>query len=770
MKTDHIRVFVSSTFSDLIAERNHLARQTFPLLEKRSRELGLMFSTIDLRWGITDEQVAEGDVLPICLDAIDRSHPFFIGILGDRYGWVPDDVSSSAALHGDLLRDERGLSITELEMVHGVLSKPFGEIKAYFYEREPASPPAGDAGRISQLKQRIRSAGHDITPFRSCVELGRLVERDLTATLDSVQVSSRDEHEERGQALTRQLALSGHLPRQSVESDLAGITTERSIVVVRGPSGSGKTALACRWLNSAGGGDSLDLFYSCSATTSSEDWRELCRFLGRRLSLAGGSSFAEPLEGSELREEFIRAIHSAARIAAPVRLVLDAVDQLGDEDGALDLAFLPLSLPPGVQLVLTTSDQGAAVGQGRRRGWGEFVVPALVGSEKAGMVVEMLRDRDKSLAHSQLERIADAPGASTPRFLSILCHELDLTATHEHLDRTLDEYLGCADALQLMDRVLARLEFDYEDVPGLTRHVMISLWASSGGLSDSELAAATARDGLELPTASLARVLVGAGRLLLTRGEMVSFASEEFGRAVEHRYLGSAEERSLAWRGLAAAIRGRDPLLLTERTLRVLPNLLVASRDWQALVLLVTDLKVLGRLTQVDEALPVRLWALLREHGHDPAGLYEPLIEDPLVRGDQLEPVAVTLYSLGELAAARAAFQKAAEWAKRQGEPGGFASCLGMVAYTYLEEGDPSTARRIFADVLAAEFAAQDAESAIMRMIQISDCHRALNELDDALDWVRSAEEAARRQGLLDKVALASMHRSGGELILKAVG
>ena len=51
---------------------------------------------VDLRWGVTDEQKAEGAVLPICLAEIELSRPYFIGLLGERYGWVPDEIAGGA--------------------------------------------------------------------------------------------------------------------------------------------------------------------------------------------------------------------------------------------------------------------------------------------------------------------------------------------------------------------------------------------------------------------------------------------------------------------------------------------------------------------------------------------------------------------------------------------------------------------------------------------------------------------------------------------------
>ena len=85
--TRAIRVFVSSTFRDMQAERDELVKRIFPQLRRLCEERGVAWSEVDLRWGVTDEQAAEGAVLPICLAEIERTRPYFIGLLGQRYGW-----------------------------------------------------------------------------------------------------------------------------------------------------------------------------------------------------------------------------------------------------------------------------------------------------------------------------------------------------------------------------------------------------------------------------------------------------------------------------------------------------------------------------------------------------------------------------------------------------------------------------------------------------------------------------------------------------------
>ena len=88
------RVFVSSTFSDLKAERNALQEQVFPRLRDLAQAHGCRFQAIDLRWGVSEEAALDQQTMKVCLDEIDRCQhvsprPNFIVLLGDRYGWRP---------------------------------------------------------------------------------------------------------------------------------------------------------------------------------------------------------------------------------------------------------------------------------------------------------------------------------------------------------------------------------------------------------------------------------------------------------------------------------------------------------------------------------------------------------------------------------------------------------------------------------------------------------------------------------------------------------
>jgi telomerase protein component 1 len=81
-----VRVFISSTFRDMHAKRDHLIKVAFPALRESLVRDRIYLDDIDLRCGVTKEQAEKDRVLDLCLKQIDGCRSFFIGILGERYG------------------------------------------------------------------------------------------------------------------------------------------------------------------------------------------------------------------------------------------------------------------------------------------------------------------------------------------------------------------------------------------------------------------------------------------------------------------------------------------------------------------------------------------------------------------------------------------------------------------------------------------------------------------------------------------------------------
>ena len=142
-----VRVFVSSTFRDMHAERDHLVRFIFPELRERCARRRLHLLDVDLRWGVTEEEAHTGKVLEICLAEIDRCRPYFLCLLGERYGWVPPRYELPDEPRWNSVRSlPPGQLVTALEVLFGAFDA--AKAHAFFYLR--------DAGFLADLPDQVR--------------------------------------------------------------------------------------------------------------------------------------------------------------------------------------------------------------------------------------------------------------------------------------------------------------------------------------------------------------------------------------------------------------------------------------------------------------------------------------------------------------------------------------------------------------------------------------------------------------------------------------
>ncbi len=119
-----VKVFLSSTFRDMHAERDHLIKVTFPALREKLLPYRVELYDIDLRWGITEDEAKNEKVIGLCLEQVDECRPFFLAFLGHRYGWVPGQIPDDTQQRFPFVRQFPGVSVTELELRHGAMLDP----------------------------------------------------------------------------------------------------------------------------------------------------------------------------------------------------------------------------------------------------------------------------------------------------------------------------------------------------------------------------------------------------------------------------------------------------------------------------------------------------------------------------------------------------------------------------------------------------------------------------------------------------------------------
>ena len=119
--------FVSSTFRDMQEERDTIHRIVFPAVCNKLKKYGETAEEVDLRWGVDTLNLSEEEsghmVIRVCIDAIDRCVPYFIVLIGERYGWIPGENVFEQMQDERLKKIGKGISITELEIRYGTLDR-----------------------------------------------------------------------------------------------------------------------------------------------------------------------------------------------------------------------------------------------------------------------------------------------------------------------------------------------------------------------------------------------------------------------------------------------------------------------------------------------------------------------------------------------------------------------------------------------------------------------------------------------------------------------
>ncbi len=629
------RIFLSSTFRDFGEERNLLVREVFPALRAKLKDRFVELVDVDLRWGITAEEAERGEVLPICLAEIDRSRPYFIGLLGERYGWVPEKDKYPASL----LRERRwikahqgGKSVTELEILHGVLNDPAMAGRARFYVRssvyarrkggEYLPRDKADRERQQALKARVRQSGFPVVRYATPRDLAKRLERDLWAILDAQfpaetvpDAFEREAIRHEAYAVPRRrLYLGGEGYLRALK---ALVRRGAPRILITGQSGGGKSALIA---NALGGlrTPKTQLFqHYLGSGVDAADPVSLVRRLIEHIRRITSSDEQIPSQPQPLFDSISKwlAIASAYAEQHGVRWIF-ALDALNSVSVHRDLRWFPDFLPARVQFIVSCLPGEVYEALERKGSWRILPIEPLNRRAQKNLLDGYLRRYNKNLPKPLLVRALGHPLAGNPLWLKTLSEELRVFGSHEQLGRRLDTLLGPPRGKvsgepptvdDLFEHVLARLESDHGKK--IVKEAMSVLWASRAGLRESELLAI-----LKCSPAQWAAIRYGLDEALHeTTGRLV-FAHDFMRDAVRDRYLLSRVAQRAAHVRLATVF---EALPIDERVVEELPFQWQAAEKWRRLEVTLTSLEVFEKMHGHENGADLMRYWLALEAAYD---------------------------------------------------------------------------------------------------------------------------------------------------------
>ena len=129
--------YICSDYDDMKPERDFLAQHIFPAVDQWCAASRAQLVPVDLRHGVTRPECYHANVVATHLDEIDRCFPFFACMLGESYGWIPDDYFLNYGQLDEprfawLKEMPDSMSLTHIEIVH-----------AYFRKKLDGDDPGG---------------------------------------------------------------------------------------------------------------------------------------------------------------------------------------------------------------------------------------------------------------------------------------------------------------------------------------------------------------------------------------------------------------------------------------------------------------------------------------------------------------------------------------------------------------------------------------------------------------------------------------------------
>lgn len=532
--TREIRVFLSSTFKDMQTERHYLLTRVFPEVRDACERRGVGFTEIDLRWGITEQEAEKGTTVAVCLNEIDRCRgfpPFFIGFLGERYGWVPDRAMLSDYLSGKELNEyvgtihtalDKSISVTELEIDYALDGHPQGRAEALFYLRSATLTEKfyvqsgtaqrsdfydGGNGKLEALKHKLRESGViEIDNYLTIEAFGESVKAQLLKELDrrypekqGASVLLRLPHE--NFAKTR---LKFYVPPMDICKALEGYCRQRlnheeqRPALIIGEPGAGKSALMAYLAHYLpeqaflAGARVLDFYVGADGKRGIDQWLDDIHVL-----LEG--SVAAPHELTQVptgNEKWAALVHLLTRIVTtsgsnPLIILLDGIERFYNASQALR-QIQKLPLPDKVIFILSaTPELDAGVEPVWRYGLECSDIAFL-----RKMIDTYTVNYRKRLPEELVNSLVQAPAMTSPLYMHVVLEQLRIRSAHETLEQDIQALLVHQDVGDLFRAMLDAWDFDLSTAshPCIVTRAAQYLCAARAGLSERQLALLLAAD------------------------------------------------------------------------------------------------------------------------------------------------------------------------------------------------------------------------------------------------------------------------------------
>ena len=531
-----IRVFISSTFVDMKQERDILVSTVFPKLRRKAAERNVSLIDVDLRWGVTESESKERKVIDICIDEIERSHPFFVGLLGDRYGWAPAEssdsdwstvVSDKNKWVADLIR--QGKSITEIEIMHGVLNAE-NQVHGCFFVK------SCDEEGIDPRQKKLRTTVAEQTKlpvytYAEPSELCDILERDFENLLD--ELYPIDDCDNFGIQVEIQnnficSLTEYYTPVPAVTELYEKCKSKNGHVLLKGRTGMGKSTCMAQIVKELMVRDDCDVIaYFAGSNIHNTTFESAIDWISKSLSRLYGVDI--PDVGIMDR---LKTMVPKISFTKPLFIFLDGVNQYQYQVKDVgNFTWWP-DWPSDVVCTFSSTDSDPIIKELAPMCTHVVTVRQMLIDQRLKLIERYMSPYRKSLNDHQYSLLlADTPLINNTHMFATLLDEVRRYGSYDSLDCFIQGLVSCEDALHFYDMLFDNQQDMFNNADELA-DVLSLIALSERGLPESDLLSIS-----RLSRLALSRILISNQKSLSIRSGRVMISHQIFLDAVTERYL-----------------------------------------------------------------------------------------------------------------------------------------------------------------------------------------------------------------------------------------
>lgn len=481
-----VRVFISSTFSDMQNERNIIVHSVFPRLRKNFSAKLIDITEVDLRWGIPEEDSENSRILEICIGEVLHCSPFFVGMIGDRYGSIaPEDaVNNLPPAYRKALGSEipPGLSITELEMRAGVFVPKNVDFSCFLVKDTVLNNPELQP-EVTNLVSHIDNT-YKMLSYSSDSEFEDLLYDNLYDYISKVIPDDLEIPYDDTAYLSHLKILKSnnyrYIPDNYFIVNLERKINQHGCLYVHGQKGMGKSACVSYLIKEEGlTRDGKVFFHYATAGNQSVHLDNAMLRLRKYLQAEFGGTSTETDNYSAVVE-----ILRSSVVNERVVFFFDALDHIDDVTAIYKL-FALAKINTNVHIVCSGTKEYSRIMNDQIA-----TMYPLTSDQVMQIVNGTLVQFGKKLSRQMKHDILKKEQCSNPLFLRALLSQLVMYGTYATFDTFFYRLLESDDFSQLFSVVVSRIKsyFEERNIDGQQVYLALALIAySNNGVKESEL-------------------------------------------------------------------------------------------------------------------------------------------------------------------------------------------------------------------------------------------------------------------------------------------